>query len=93
MVDCPGPNLCKPTYHPEKASSQYDGVADISPDTWQLRIEGLVAKPMALKLDDLEKLMDKTQAVTLSCIGNAVEGNSIGNAIWEGVTLKGDLAL
>jgi hypothetical protein len=48
---------------------------------------------MALKLDDLMKLMDKTEAVTLSCIGNPVGGDSIGNAIWEGVTLKNVLKL
>ena len=66
----------------------YAGVADLSLDTWQLRIEGLVDKPMTLKQDDRMKLMDKTEAVTLSCIGNRVGGDSIGNAVWEGVTLK-----
>jgi DMSO/TMAO reductase YedYZ molybdopterin-dependent catalytic subunit len=71
----------------------YDGIADLSLDTWQLRIEGLVEKPMTLKLDDLMKLMDNTEAVTLSCIGNPVGGDSIGNAIWEGVTLKNVLEL
>lgn len=71
----------------------YDGVADISPDTWQLRIEGLVEKPMTFKLEDLEKLMDRTEAVTLCCIGNPVGGDSIGNAVWEGVTLKRVLEL
>jgi len=36
---------------------------------------------------------DKTQAVTLACIDNPVGGDSIGNAIWEGVTLKKVLEL
>ena len=33
-------------------------------------------------------MKDQTEFVTLECIGNPVGGDAIGNALWEGVTLK-----
>jgi DMSO/TMAO reductase YedYZ molybdopterin-dependent catalytic subunit len=66
----------------------YDGYPEVPLGTWSLRIEGLVDSPLTLKMEDLKGMMDKTEAVTLSCIGNPVGGDAIGNAIWEGVTLK-----
>ena len=65
-----------------------DNTPSVDPKTFRLRIEGLVEKPYALTLDELEKMKDKTQFVTLECIGNPVGGESIGNALWEGVTLR-----
>jgi DMSO/TMAO reductase YedYZ molybdopterin-dependent catalytic subunit len=63
-------------------------VPEVNPDTFSLRIEGLVEKPLALGLKELEGMQDKHEYVTLECIGNPVGGNAIGNALWEGVTLK-----
>jgi DMSO/TMAO reductase YedYZ molybdopterin-dependent catalytic subunit len=61
---------------------------DVNPDALKLRIEGLVGKPYTLTMKDLESMKDKTEFVTLECIGNPVGGDAIGNALWEGVTLK-----
>lgn len=65
-----------------------DKTPTIDGKTFRLRIEGLVEKPYELTLDELEKMKDKTEFVTLECIGNPVGGDSIGNALWEGVTLR-----
>ena len=61
---------------------------EIDPDKHRLRIEGLVGKPSVMTLKDLEALKDKEEFVTLQCIGNPVGGDAIGNALWEGVTLR-----
>ena len=63
-------------------------VPDINMDEFSLRIEGLVEKPYSLTMTELEKLKDKTEFVTLQCIGNPVGGDAISNALWEGVTLR-----
>ena len=68
-------------------TSYSDRIPDINPDTFHLRIEGLVEKPIALDLKELMDMQDKLEYVTLECIGNSVGGNSISNALWEGVTL------
>ena len=61
---------------------------EIDPDKHRPRIEGLVGKPSVMTLKDLEALKDKEEFVTLQCIGNPVGGDAIGNALWEGVTLR-----
>jgi DMSO/TMAO reductase YedYZ molybdopterin-dependent catalytic subunit len=63
-------------------------VPDIPEDQFSLRVEGLVETPYALSLRELEGMMDKREFVTLECIGNPVGGDAIGNALWEGVTLR-----
>ncbi|MGO9614104.1 MAG: molybdopterin-dependent oxidoreductase [Dissulfurispiraceae bacterium] len=65
-----------------------DMVPSIDPGKFTLRIEGLVEKPYALSLTELEGMMDKIEFVTLECIGNPVGGDAISNALWEGVTLR-----
>jgi len=65
-----------------------DAVPAIDPKRFSLRVEGLVEKPYALSMKELEEMKDKTEFVTLECIGNPVGGDSIGNALWDGVTLK-----
>jgi len=63
-------------------------VPTINVNTFVLRIEGLVEKPYALTMKELQDMKDKREVVTLQCIGNPVGGDSIGNALWEGVTLR-----
>ena len=65
-----------------------DTVPTIDLNKFSLRIEGLVEKPYTLTLKELEGMKDKTEFVTLECIGNPVGGDSISNALWDGVTLK-----
>lgn len=63
-------------------------VPEIDPGTFRLRLEGLAGQPYSLSMKDLEEMKEKTEFVTLQCIGNPVGGTAIGNALWEGVTLK-----
>jgi DMSO/TMAO reductase YedYZ molybdopterin-dependent catalytic subunit len=73
--------------------------------TYTLRVDGLVAKPLQMTLDDLRKLPQHTVPATLECAGNGrsffrprVPGiqwgrGSIGNAEWSGPTLRDILKL
>ena len=63
-------------------------VPSIDAATHTLRVEGLVGSPRVLTMKDIEAMQDKREFVTLECIGNPVGGNAIGNALWEGVTLR-----
>ncbi|MGO9378571.1 MAG: molybdopterin-dependent oxidoreductase [Dissulfurispiraceae bacterium] len=63
-------------------------VPEIDANAFRLRIEGMVGNPYSLSFKELEAMKDVTEFITLECIGNAVGGNAIGNALWEGVTLK-----
>lgn len=63
-------------------------VPEIDANAFRLRIEGMVNKPYSLNFKELEAMKDVTEFVTLECIGNPVGGDAIGNALWEGVTLK-----
>jgi len=55
---------------------------------WQLKIAGLVEKPLALTLGDLQKFEPTDQFITLSCISNPVGGDLIGTTRWTGVSLR-----
>jgi DMSO/TMAO reductase YedYZ molybdopterin-dependent catalytic subunit len=63
-------------------------VPSIDAATHTLRVEGLVGSPRALTMKEIEAMQDKREFVTLECIGNPVGGDAIGNALWEGVSLK-----
>jgi Oxidoreductase molybdopterin binding domain/Mo-co oxidoreductase dimerisation domain len=65
-----------------------DNVPDIDTRRFSLMVGGLVERPYTLSLKELEDMKDKTEFVTLECIGNPVGGDAIGNALWEGVTLR-----
>lgn len=70
-----------------------------SPDQWQLAVDGEVAQPLTLSLNDLKQMPKVTVTVTLECAGNgraffepAVAGiqwekGAVGNAQWTGVRL------
>jgi len=62
-------------------------VPQISAATWQLRIHGMVDKPITLTFDDLIQLPMIEQDITLTCVSEAVGGNYIGNARWQGTLL------
>ena len=55
--------------------------------TWRLRIHGMVDKPMILAYDDLIQRPMIERDVTLTCVSEAVGGNYIGNARWQGTLL------
>jgi sulfite oxidase len=73
----------------------------VDPGTFQLRIEGMVEKPLSLSLEDLENLSAATVTATLQCAGNRRlehsrvrpvagvqwDAGAIGTAEWKGVRL------
>lgn len=69
-------------------TSYSSAVPEVHPEAFALKIEGLVEKPLTVSLQELEAMQDKQEYVTLECIGNPVGGNSISNALWDGVTLR-----
>jgi len=42
----------------------------VDPDTWNLEIRGLVARPQTFSLGELRQMPSSSMAVTLECAGN-----------------------
>jgi len=55
---------------------------------WRLKVSGLVEKPLALTLKELQSYEPMHQFITLSCISNPVAGDLIGTQRWTGVSLQ-----
>src|SRR5262245_59809101 len=55
---------------------------------WRLKVNGLVEKPLAFTLQDLQRYEPMHQFITLSCISNPVGGDLIGTIRWTGVSLE-----
>jgi DMSO/TMAO reductase YedYZ molybdopterin-dependent catalytic subunit len=64
-------------------------VPQVDPDTWKLRIHGMVDREVTITYADLLKMPMVERYVTLACVSNEVGGNLIGNARWLGVPVKG----
>jgi DMSO/TMAO reductase YedYZ molybdopterin-dependent catalytic subunit len=60
----------------------------IDPQTWRLKIGGLVDHPLELTLADIRREQPLDQFVTLSCISNPVGGDLIGTTRWTGVSVQ-----
>lgn len=65
-----------------------NGTPTVDVASWQLVIDGLVERPLTLNFADIEARPFVEQMRTLECIGNAVGGNQIGNAVWGGIWLN-----
>jgi DMSO/TMAO reductase YedYZ molybdopterin-dependent catalytic subunit len=64
----------------------------IEPDSWRLRIHGLVDRELELRFSDLlDRRLTETW-VTLCCVSNEVGGDLVGNAWWSGVRIADLLA-
>jgi DMSO/TMAO reductase YedYZ molybdopterin-dependent catalytic subunit len=67
-------------------------VPSLDPNTWQLRIHGMVDQELVVTYQDLVD-RELTEAwVTLCCVSNEVGGTLIGNAWWSGVRIADLLA-
>jgi DMSO/TMAO reductase YedYZ molybdopterin-dependent catalytic subunit len=67
-------------------------IPDIDPDTWSLRVHGLVEHEATLTFAEL-LAADLVEAwVTLACVSNEVGGNLVGNAKWLGLPVREVLA-
>ncbi|MGI9157481.1 MAG: molybdopterin-dependent oxidoreductase [Marmoricola sp.] len=60
----------------------------ITPDRWQLRIHGMVDKPLTISYADLVGRKMTEEWVTLCCVSNFVGGSLVGNAFWSGVPIR-----
>ena len=63
-------------------------VPNVNPDSWSLKVSGMVDRPFEISFDELLALPQVEEAVTLSCVSNEVGGNLVGNALWQGVPLR-----
>ena len=78
--------------------NNYDG-PEIDPAQYVLRVDGEVENPLTLRLDDLRRMEQVTQTITLECAGNGRgfyspkaagiqwERGAVGTAVWRGVRL------
>ena len=71
-----------------QVSKNWLGDPNLDASTWQLSVGGLVNKPFTLNYKELQELPAVEEFATLKCIGDAVDGDSMGNALWKGVRLK-----
>jgi DMSO/TMAO reductase YedYZ molybdopterin-dependent catalytic subunit len=62
-------------------------VPQVAAEDWQLRVTGLVDRPLTLIYDNLQARRLVEADVTLACVSNEVGGNLIGNARWLGLRL------
>ncbi|MCB2175684.1 MAG: molybdopterin-dependent oxidoreductase [Actinomycetales bacterium] len=67
-------------------------VPQVDPDSWRLRVHGLVDREVTMTFDDL-LAADLVEAyVTLTCVSNAIGGDLAGNARWLGLPVREVLA-
>lgn len=57
-------------------------------DSWRLRIDGMVDRPMELTFDDLLAMPMIERDITLTCVSNEVGGPYAGGARWLGVRVS-----
>ncbi|GGO73904.1 oxidoreductase [Nonomuraea cavernae] len=62
-------------------------VPQVDPETWTLRIHGMVDRPIELTYADLLRRPLTEADVTLACVSNEVGGPYVGNARWLGVRM------
>jgi DMSO/TMAO reductase YedYZ molybdopterin-dependent catalytic subunit len=59
----------------------------VAPQTWQLRIHGMVQREITISFHELLKRPLIEDYITLCCVSNPVAGPYIGNAKWLGASL------
>jgi DMSO/TMAO reductase YedYZ molybdopterin-dependent catalytic subunit len=62
-------------------------VPQVSPQSWQLRIHGMVDKPMTISFNELMRRPMIDHDVTMTCVSESVGGSLISNARWQGALL------
>jgi len=68
--------------------SPFNVSRDLNVEQWRLNITGEVKKPMNVGWRDILNRDAFDQIVTLECIDTLPGGDSLGNAIWRGISLK-----
>ncbi|TKK90240.1 oxidoreductase [Herbidospora galbida] len=64
---------------------------NVDPNTWSLKIHGMVDRPIELSFAELLKRPIVEADLTLACVSNPVGGQYVGNARWLGVAMAGVL--
>lgn len=67
-------------------------VPQVDPDSWRLRVTGMVDREIELTFQDLLDADLVEALVTLTCVSNYVGGNLAGNAVWTGLPVREVLA-
>ena len=67
-------------------------VPQLDPAQWQLKITGMVEKPLTVSFAELLALPLEESYTTLICVSNDVGGSLIGNAKWLGYPIRHLLA-
>ena len=67
-------------------------VPQLNPDTWSLKIVGMVENEVEISFADLLALPLVENYTTLACVSNEVGGDLIGNALWLGHPIRDLLA-
>jgi DMSO/TMAO reductase YedYZ molybdopterin-dependent catalytic subunit len=62
-------------------------VPRIDSKNWQLRIHGMVDKPLTINFDELLRRPMFDHDITLTCVAESIGGTLVGNARWEGTML------
>ncbi|MFN7151122.1 MAG: molybdopterin-dependent oxidoreductase [Microthrixaceae bacterium] len=62
-------------------------VPQVDVETWRLRIDGMVGRPLELTFDELLEREIVEADITMTCVSNEVGGGLVGNARWLGVRL------
>jgi DMSO/TMAO reductase YedYZ molybdopterin-dependent catalytic subunit len=60
--------------------------------TWQLKVNGMVDRPLTLGYAELLAMPLVEQYVTIACVSNSIGGPLVGNTLWTGVRLREILA-
>ncbi|WP_307433334.1 molybdopterin-dependent oxidoreductase [Pseudarthrobacter defluvii] len=68
-------------------------VPAVNPDTWQLKVAGMVAREVQLSFADLMAKPLTERHITIACVSNSVGGDLIGNARWLGWPVRDLLAM
>ncbi|HUB23212.1 MAG TPA: molybdopterin-dependent oxidoreductase [Streptosporangiaceae bacterium] len=62
-------------------------IPKVKAETWELRIHGMVDRPVVITYEQLAQMPMTEHDVTLTCVSEAVGGGYIGNAHWQGTLL------
>ncbi|MDQ0665006.1 DMSO/TMAO reductase YedYZ molybdopterin-dependent catalytic subunit [Arthrobacter ulcerisalmonis] len=67
-------------------------VPAVNPETWVLKVTGMVARDVQLSYEDLLAKPLTERHITIACVSNGVGGDLIGNARWLGWPVRELLA-
>jgi len=79
-----------PFYTPNASFYRVDTalvVPQLTTANWQLRIHGMVDKPISINYDDLLARQQIQRDITIICVSESVGGSYTGNARWQGTLL------